>query len=191
MAKSRGVCALLIVIVASVTALAWLGNPIFGLVLVALALAPLVVAGRVDMCTRRLPNRLLGLASLPAGAAAVFASGSASVAAFESLLGVALTAGPLLAVHLINPSGMGFGDVKLGMVLGLLVSSADWRLGIVVLLIASLGSALWCLARSQQSIAFGPPLIGSLVVVLVVHRLGLPHLGSLPPLSDSFVEVRS
>ena len=91
MAKSRGVCALLIVIVASVTALVWFGNPRFGLVLVALALAPLVVAGRIDVRTRRLPNRLLGLASLPAGAAAVFASGSASVAAVESLLGVALT----------------------------------------------------------------------------------------------------
>ena len=191
MANSRGVSALSIVIVASVTALAWLGNPRFGLVLVALALAPLVVAGRIDVRTRRLPNRLLGLACLPAGAAAVFASGSTSVAAVESLLGVALTAGPLLAVHLINPSGMGFGDVKLGMVLGLLVSTADWRLGIAVLLIASLGSALWCLARSQQSIAFGPPLIGSLVVVLMVHQLGLPHLGAPLSLPDSFVEVRS
>ena len=191
MAKSPGVRAALTVIVASVTALAWLGNPRFVLVLVALALAPLVVAGLIDTRTRRLPNRLLGLACLPAGAAAVLASGSTSVAAVESLLGVALTAGPLLAVHLINPSGMGFGDVKLGMVLGLLVSSADWRLGIVVLLIASVGSALWCLARSQQSIAFGPPLIGSLVVVLVVHRLGLPHLGAPLSLPDSFVEVRS
>ena len=91
MAKTRGVRAALTVFVASLTALAWLGNPRFGLVLVALALAPLVVAGRIDVRTRRLPNRLLGLASLPAGAAAVFASGSASVAAFESLLGVALT----------------------------------------------------------------------------------------------------
>ena len=186
MAKSRGVCALLIVIVASLTALAWLGNPRFGLVLVALALAPLVVAGRIDVRTRRLPNRLLVLACLPAGAAVALVNGSTSVAAVVSLLGVAVTAGPLLAVHLINPSGMGFGDVKLGMVLGLLVSSADWRLGIVVLLIASLVSALWCLARSQQSIAFGPPLIGSLVVVLVVHGFGLPNL-----LSDPFVEVLS
>ena len=120
MAKSPGVRAALTVIVGSLTALAWRGNPRFGLALVALALAPLVVAGRIDVRTRRLPNRLLGLACLPAGAAAVLASGSTSVAAVESLLGVALTAGPLLAVHLINPSGMGFGDVKLGMVLGLI-----------------------------------------------------------------------
>jgi len=186
MANSRGVCALLIVIVASLTALAWLGNPRFGLVLVALALAPLVAAGLIDIRTRRLPNRLLGLACLPAGAAAVLASGSTSVAAVESLLGVALTAGPLLAVHLMNPSGMGFGDVKLGVVLGLLVSTADWRLGIAVLLIASLVSALWCVARSQQSIAFGPPLIGSLVVVLILYGFGLPIL-----LSDPSVGARS
>jgi prepilin signal peptidase PulO-like enzyme (type II secretory pathway) len=81
---------------------------------------------------------------------------------------------------------MGFGDVKLGVVLGLLVSTADWRLGIAVLLIASLVSALWCVARSQQSIAFGPPLIGSLVVVLILYGFGLPIL-----LSDPFVEVLS
>ena len=186
MAKSRVVRAALTVIVASLTALAWLGDPRFGPVLVALALAPLVAAGRIDIRTRRLPTRLLGLACLPAGAAVVLSHGLSPVAAVESLLGVALTAGPLLAVHLINPSGMGFGDVKLGIVLGLLVSTADWRLGIAVLLIASLGSALWCLARSQQSIAFGPPLIGSLVVVLVVHGFGLPNL-----LSDPFVGARS
>ena len=71
MAKSRGVCAPLTVIVTSLTALAWRGNPRFGLALVALALAPLVVAGRIDVRTRRLLNRLLGLACLPAGAAAV------------------------------------------------------------------------------------------------------------------------
>jgi len=53
MAKSRGVCAALTVIVGSLTALAWLGKPRFGLVLVALALAPLVVAGRIDVRTRR------------------------------------------------------------------------------------------------------------------------------------------
>ena len=125
MAKSRVVRAGLTVIVASLTALTWLGDPRFGLALVALAIAPLVVAGRIDIRTRRLPTRLLGLACLPAGAAVVLSHGLSPVVAVESLLGVALTAGPLLAVHLINPSGMGFGDVKLGIVLGLLVSTAD------------------------------------------------------------------
>ena len=186
MRKPREVCTALSVIGVLALAAAWLGGLGLWLALVALALAPLVMAGHIDVQTRRLPNRLLELAALPAGLAVVLAYGWTSVAALSAILGIAATAGPILALHLINPSGMGFGDVKLGVVLGLLVSTVDWRLGLAVLLIASLGSALWCLTRSQSSIAFGPPLIGSLVLVLVTHGFGLPHL-----LPDPFVGARS
>jgi leader peptidase (prepilin peptidase)/N-methyltransferase len=186
MRKSRDVRTVLSVIGALALAVTWLGGLGLRLALVALALAPLVMAGHIDVQIRRLPNRLLGSAALPAGLAVALAYGWTSVAALSAILGIAATAGPLLALHLINPSGMGFGDVKLGVVLGLLVSTADWRLGLAVLLIASLGSALWCLTRSQSSIAFGPPLIGSLVLVLVTHGFGLPHL-----LPDPFVRARS
>jgi len=149
-------------------------------VLLVMALVPLVAAGRVDLRSRRLPNRLLAAAVVPAGLMVVAAHGWTSAAALSAFLGVVAFAGPLLALHLINPSGMGFGDVKLAVVLGLLMSGTDWRLGIAALLVASLGSALWCLVRSQSSIAFGPPLIGSLVLVLVAHRFGLPHLLGAP-----------
>lgn len=151
-----------------------------GSVLLVMALAPLVVAGRVDARSRRLPNRLLAAAVIPAGLAVVAAHGWTPAAALSVFLGVVVFAGPVLTLHLINPSGMGFGDVKLAVVLGLLMSGTDWRLGIAALLVASLGSALWCLVRSQSSIAFGPPLIGALVLVLVAHRFGLPHLLGAP-----------
>lgn len=148
--------------------------------LLVMAFLPLVVAGRVDARSRRLPNHLLAAAVVPAGLMVVSAHGWTSAAALSAFLGVVAFAGPLLALHLINPSGMGFGDVKLAVVLGLLASGIDWRLGIAALLLASLSSALWCLVRSRPSIAFGPPLIGSLVLVLVAHRFGLPRLLGAP-----------
>lgn len=151
-----------------------------GPALLVMALVPLLVAGRVDARSRRLPNRLLAAALIPAGLTVVAAHGWTPAAVLSAFLGVVAFAGPVLTLHLINPSGMGFGDVKLAVVLGLLMSGTDWRLGIAALLVASLGSALWCLVRSQSSIAFGPPLIGALVLVLVAHRFGLPHLLGAP-----------
>ena len=155
-------------------------------VLLMMTLVPLVVAGQVDLRSRRLPNRLLAAASIPAGLAVVATYGWTWTAVVSALAGVVTFAGPLLVLHVINPLGMGFGDVKLGVVLGLFASTADWRLGILVLLLASLGSALWCLARSQQSLAFGPPLIASLLIVLGAHRMGLLGL-----MSEPFREVLS
>jgi leader peptidase (prepilin peptidase)/N-methyltransferase len=185
MAQQRGVIAMITTIGVGGLTLAMLGLELHsGLLLI--ALVPLVVAAQVDLCSRRLPNRLLAAASMPAGLAVVAAHGVTLTAVVSALAGVVAFAGPLLVLHLMNPSGMGFGDVKLGVVLGLLVSTADWRLGIVVLLLASLGSALWCLARSQQSLAFGPPLIASLLLVLGAHRLGL-----LGQMSEPIGEVLS
>jgi len=179
MSRSGDVAAVVASTDASGLMLATLGLDM-GSVHLVMALVPLVAAGRVDLRSRRLPNRLLAAAVIPAGLMVVAAHGWTVTAVLSALLGVVVFAGPLLALHLINPSGMGFGDVKLAMVLGLLASGTDWRLGIAALLLASLSSALWCLVRSRPSIAFGPPLIGALVLVLVAHRLGLHRLLGAP-----------
>ena len=90
-------------------------------------LVPLVL---VDLRERRLPDPLtLG------GAAAVLAllaargvlTGDAGPTV-HGLLGAGAMAGVLLAFHLASPSGMGFGDVKLGLLLGLVIGarSSTW-----------------------------------------------------------------
>ena len=185
MAQQRGLIAVITTIGVGGLMLAILGLELRS-VLLTMTVLPLVGAAQVDLRSRRLPNRLLAAASVPAGLAVVATHGWTWAAVVAALTGVVAFAGPLLVLHVMNPSGMGFGDVKLGVVLGLLVSTADWRLGILVLLLASLGSALWCLARCQRSLAFGPPLIGSLLIVLGAHRMGLLGL-----MSEPFGEVLS
>ena len=55
-------------------------------------------------------------------------------------------AGILLVFHLASPRGMGFGDVKLGLLLGLVVGARSLDLVLVALLLAGLLGALGGLA---------------------------------------------
>ncbi len=89
----------------------------------------LLVLSVVDLHSYRLPDRLvfwsLGLsvlAMLP-GAAAVSDLGVVG----HGILGMFVYFGLLLVVHLISPRGLGFGDVKLALLLGL---HLGWAAGI-------------------------------------------------------------
>ena len=93
----------------------------------------------------------------------------------HALLGAALAWAALLVIHLISPSGMGFGDVRLAFVLGLFLG---WlSLGHVlsglflgVLLLSALGIVLWVLRiRSlQDHMAFGPFLAAGATLAVFV-----------------------
>jgi leader peptidase (prepilin peptidase)/N-methyltransferase len=96
-------------------------------------LIPLVVA---DVRTRRLPD-VLTLTSTATVLVLLAVSGASSgdLGAFSrGVAGGLAMAGVLLVLHLARPSGMGFGDVKLGLLLGSVVGargsgscSARWR----------------------------------------------------------------
>src|SRR5215831_12846849 len=83
-------------------------------------LAPLVLA---DLRVRRLPDRLTlgGTAAVLALLAAGGAISGDFGALGRGLVGALLMAAVLFTLHLASPSGMGFGDVKLGLLLGVLV----------------------------------------------------------------------
>ena len=51
--------------------------------------------------------------------------------------GAALMAAPLLVLHLVSPPSMGFGDVKLALLLGAAVGVLDWQLAIPALALAA------------------------------------------------------
>ncbi len=89
------------------------------------ALAPLVVlASAIDLRRHRLPDRLTGAGTAVLAAVALaLARGDGSVLG-RAAAGAALFAGVLLVVHLVSPAGMGFGDVKLGVPLGLAVGAS-------------------------------------------------------------------
>jgi leader peptidase (prepilin peptidase)/N-methyltransferase len=117
--------------------------------------ASLVALSIIDIEHRVVPRRIVypvtgaGLVLLGIAAAA---QGSLR-AELDALLGAAIGFGALLAVHLAKPSGMGFGDVRLGGVIGLYlgfigVGAVVVALFVSFLLVALAGGALVGLGRA-------------------------------------------
>jgi leader peptidase (prepilin peptidase) / N-methyltransferase len=121
--------------------------------LIAAALLWMAALSGYDACQRRLPNRL----TLP-GFAAVMVVAVASGHGRAALLGAAALAGVYLLTHLLSPTAMGAGDVKLALGLGALTGC--------------FGADVWLLA------AFAAPVLT--VAVGAVARFGwsartVPH----------------
>ncbi len=141
-----------------------------------IGVAILIPAGLIDLLDRRLPNRMVAAAAISMVLAVAVSStglGSALQSGWFAGLavGAGFMAGPLLALHLISPASMGFGDVKIGVVLGASVGVVDPQLSLVALLIASAGSAVFGLVARRRHIAFGPGLILGTVIALAAGPL--------------------
>ncbi|MEU9373852.1 A24 family peptidase [Streptomyces sp. NPDC048255] len=141
-------------------------------------LAPLfVLPALVDRAVRRLPDVLtLPLAAAAAallGAAALL-PGAAGSWRLALLGGAALAAGYLL-LFLINPAGMGFGDVKLALSLGVALGWYGWGVWASGAFLGFLYGSLYGLAlvlrgpaTRKQPFAFGPFMVaGALTGVLL------------------------
>jgi leader peptidase (prepilin peptidase)/N-methyltransferase len=87
----------------------------------------------VDVRQRRLPNVL----TVP-GAVLVLLIAAGCGQGLPALLGATALGGLYLMVHLIDPAGLGGGDVKLAVALGALTGA----LGIAVWLLAALGAPM-------------------------------------------------
>jgi leader peptidase (prepilin peptidase)/N-methyltransferase len=142
------------------------------------ALAPiLVVASAIDRRCHRLPDLL----TLPA--AALMAAGVAIAAGVDDDLGLlaaaiggaVILAGTLFVVHLVSPAGMGFGDVKLAVPIGLVVGARGTGTVLAALLAALVLGAvagLVTFARyrdRRRPFAFGPCLGAGAVLALLVQ----------------------
>jgi leader peptidase (prepilin peptidase) / N-methyltransferase len=138
----------------------------------ALGLLVLVAAALVDTVEHRLPNALVGAATIPVvlAMAVAWVSGATDVV-WGALVGAALLGGPLLLTHLVSPAGMGFGDVKAGAVLGAALGVINAQIALLALMVGLLGSAVWALVGRRRSIALGPGLVGGAVAALMVARL--------------------
>lgn len=163
---------------------------VLGIVILAVTL---VAVSLVDIARYRIPDRILfpGLGATTA----VLVVGSLlddDVGAIgRAAIGALLFSGVLLVLHLVSPAGMGFGDVKLAVLLGL---GCGWaapsggdaaRNALVALMIGSLsgvliGGVLYLLRRTGMAVLtdpdepdrlttfpFGPSLcLGALVMIL-------------------------
>ncbi|MEU4263758.1 prepilin peptidase [Streptomyces argenteolus] len=146
-----------------------------------LLLAPVaVLLAVIDRRVHRLPDRL----TLPlAGAAALLLGGAALLPEHggswtSALLGGAALGGFYLLLFLINPNGMGFGDVKLALALGVALGWYGWAVlcagGFAGFLFGALyGFGLVLLRRAgrRTGIPFGPFMIAGALVGLLFGGL--------------------
>jgi leader peptidase (prepilin peptidase)/N-methyltransferase len=143
-----------------------------------LVLAPVgVLLGVVDVRVRRLPDPL----TLPLAAAALALLGPAALLPEHAgdwttaLLGALALGAGYLVLHLINPGGMAFGDVKLALGAGAVLGWYGWptvMLGTFAAFLtgALCGGVLVVVRRTGRKtlIAFGPfLLVGTLVGLLI------------------------
>lgn len=140
----------------------------------------LVLSG-YDIGARRLPNWL----TLP-GAVAVLTGAAAAGHAAPALAGGTALASVYLLIHLVNPAGLGAGDVKLAFGLGALTGlfgAATWMLAAAVapLLTAALALAakVMCGART---VPHGPSMCLASLAALTLVNTGsaLPSNFSVP-----------
>lgn len=137
----------------------------------------MVAISAIDFDLQIIPKRIVYptiFASVPLLALAALAQNDWTSFRHALIGGVAALVA-LFVIHLIQPNGMGFGDVRLAFVLGLFLG---WlSLGHVlsglflgVVLLAVIGIVLWALriASLKDHMAFGPFLaLGAAVVVFV------------------------
>ncbi len=142
-----------------------------------LLLGPVVVAAcAIDLREHRLPDRIVR----PATLAALALIAAASLLAGEphrlltAVLGALVFSGVLFVLHLVSPSGMGFGDVKFGLLLGLYLGEVSVGLAVWGLLLGSLMGVALALpvAVARRSlvvgIPFGPALAAGTVLALTL-----------------------
>ncbi len=144
--------------------------------------AVLVVLSAIDVETHLLPNIIVWPSFLAGLFAVLVVSGQRDYAegVTSALLGVAVFTGFIGAAHIVYEPGMGRGDVKLSMILGLFLgwlqpSLLDTtRLVLFTILVALLGGGLIGLAynairrRGRAEIPFGPALAAATLAAVLV-----------------------
>ncbi|WP_102161436.1 prepilin peptidase [Zhihengliuella halotolerans] len=156
-------------------------SSILSLWLLALVVVVFVFLGTrlaiIDARTHRLPNRIVGpwylVAAALMGSAALFAGQGSD--AWRMLAGGAILFGVYLVLHLIQPKGMGMGDVKLAGVLGMHLGLASWQHLLLGTFASFLLGGLYAMvlvltkkANLKSSIPFGPFMIVGTAAALLV-----------------------
>ncbi|MDI9887563.1 A24 family peptidase [Streptomyces sp. HNM0645] len=148
-----------------------------------LLLAPVaVLLALVDRNVHRLPDRLTlplaaAAAALLGGAALLPGAGGSWPAA---LLGGLVLGAAYLVLFLVNPNGMGFGDVKLALSLGVALGWYGWEVlfvgafaGFLLGAFYGLGLVLLRGAGRGTAIPFGPFMISGTLIGLLLGALSV------------------
>ncbi len=147
-----------------------------------LAHLPLAVAGAAivvtDATSHTIPRQLvyLGLgAGAPALAILAAVDGWASFG--RAIAGAAALGVVYLVMVLVHPSGLGAGDARFAVLLGLYAGWLGWTAVVItgaLPFLLALAPAIWALARRRRAarIAFGPYMLAAYVVALGAASVG-------------------
>ncbi|WP_277208327.1 prepilin peptidase [Isoptericola croceus] len=159
---------------------AWVSGPGWAAPALAVAGVSGVALFAIDLGTHRLPNALTYpttavVAVLLVGAGALDGDWDA---VSRSLLGALALGVGYLMLHLINPSGLGFGDVKLAVLLGMVTAWFGWPVlwatMLLPFLLGGLVAAVLLITRRadrKTAIAFGPYMLLGALVALSAGRI--------------------
>ena len=138
-----------------------------------LAIVALLPAVLVDTQQRRLPDVWILQAAivLIVGVGISWGIGSSTSSPAAPVAGAVLMTAPLLLLHLMSPSAMGFGDVKLAVVLGAAVGVLDWQLAVPALALAAGATATVGVVTRARTIPFGPGLLAGALVATLANDL--------------------
>jgi leader peptidase (prepilin peptidase)/N-methyltransferase len=162
---------------------AWAITSVYVAAIVAPFLGLMLAVALIDARWRVVPNGLTYpslILFLVVIVAVDLAGGGVDV--LRALLGLALYAGPVLALAVAIPGGMGMGDVKLAALIGLVLGSIGLAYVAVAAFAGIIGGGLGAVVAmaamgygSKEHIPYGPFLAGGAVVA----ALAGPHLAGL------------
>jgi len=120
-----------------------------------------------DVRERRLPNRL----TVP-GAVAVLTCAAVAGHGVSAAVGAATLFGIYLALHLIVPTGMGAGDVKLAIGIGALTGAFGVDVWALAAMAAPLMTAVWAilarLVSAERTVPHGPSMCVTAAVATAI-----------------------
>jgi leader peptidase (prepilin peptidase)/N-methyltransferase len=142
-----------------------------------------LVLGAVDLASHRLPDRVMY--PTVAVCAAAFAVDAVVLGTWPALLRAVLAAAVAFGVAAVaaslSPAGLGFGDVKLLGLIGLVLGWVGWETLATAVFLGLLTGALIAVALLatrragwRTALPFGPPLLVGAALALALH-------GPLPP----------
>ncbi|GAB7049252.1 prepilin peptidase [Catenuloplanes indicus] len=145
-----------------------------------------VLLAFVDLAVLRLPDPLVGAAAVLGGGVLLLVSllDWSFAPLLRALLGGLVLFAVYLVIALIPGANLGFGDVKLSAVLGLMLGWLGWPavvLGLIVphLLNGPVALVLLVTGRAGRGtdLPLGPALLAGTLVAVVIARHGLPLFG--------------
>ena len=136
-----------------------------------------LVLAAVDLAVHRLPDRVL-LPAVVACATALLVDGAATgswTALFRAVAACGVAFALAAVARVASPEGLGFGDVKLLALIGLLLGWAGWGVLLAGVFLGLLTGAVVSLlliatrrAGWRTAVPFGPPLLAGAVLALAV-----------------------